>query len=77
MAELLEAGNRALAVMERRLSAADWLAGTSFSVADIALYVYTHMADQGGFELAEYPAIRFWLERVRATPGHITIDKPS
>jgi glutathione S-transferase len=77
MVELLAAGNRALAVMERRLSSAVWLAGTSFSVADIALYAYTHMAHEGGFDLAEYPAIGKWLERVRAVPGHITIDEPS
>src|SRR5580693_6444389 len=48
MAQLLEAGNRALAVLERRLESADWLAGGAFSVADISLYAYTHMAGEGG-----------------------------
>jgi glutathione S-transferase len=63
--------------MERRLRSADWLAGTSFSVADIALDAYTHMAHQGGFELAGYPAVSRWLERERTMPGHITIDERS
>jgi glutathione S-transferase len=61
--------------MESRLRRADWLAGTSFSVADIVLYAYTHMSHQDGFKLAEYPAIGKWLDRVRVVPGHITIDK--
>ena len=75
MAMLLEAGNEALSVMERRLASAQWLAGSSFSVADISLYAYTHMAHEGGFELANYPGIIMWLERVRAMPGHTPIDK--
>jgi glutathione S-transferase len=74
MAQLLEAGNRALAVIERRLGAADWLAGDAFSVADIALYAYTHMAGDGGYDLAAFPAIGRWLARVAALPGHIAID---
>jgi glutathione S-transferase len=77
MAELLTAGNRALAVMERRLQAAEWLAGRSFSVADIALYAYTHTAHEGGFDLGSYPGIRNWLGRVRGLPGHVTIDRPA
>jgi len=77
MAELLAAGNRALAVMEQRLRAAEWLAGRSFSVADIALYAYTHMAHEGGFDLAHYPGIVGWLSRVRGLPRHIPIDKPA
>ena len=47
MAALLEAGNRALAVLERQLQSSDWLAGNAFSVADISLYAYTHVADEG------------------------------
>jgi glutathione S-transferase len=73
MAALLDAGNRALAVMERRLKSADWLAGDAFSVADISLYAYTHMAGDGGYDLAAFPAIGHWLERVSALPGHISI----
>ena len=74
MASLLEDGNRALSVMEQRLAGADWLAGDGFSVADIALYAYTHVADQGGFDMAGYPGIRAWLSRVALQPGHVTID---
>jgi glutathione S-transferase len=74
MAQLLEGGNRALAVMESRLGSADWLAGDAFSVADISLYAYTHMADQGGYDLDAFPAIGRWLGRVAALPGHVAID---
>jgi glutathione S-transferase len=74
MAQLLEAGNRALAVLERRLEGADWLAGGAFSVADISLYAYTHMAGDGGYDLAAFPGIGRWLARVSALPGHIPID---
>jgi glutathione S-transferase len=44
------------------------------SVADIALYAYTHVADEAGLSLDEHPAIRAWLERVAARPGHVPID---
>lgn len=77
MAALLGAGNRALAVMEQRLRTAEWLAGDSFSIADIALYAYTHMAHQGGFDLHPYIGLRNWLSRVRALPGHVTIGMPA
>lgn len=76
MAQLLEAGNRALAVMEGRLAAADWLAGGGYSVADIALYAYTHTAEEGGYALAPYPGVRRWLARVAAQPGHVGLDDP-
>jgi glutathione S-transferase len=78
MAVLLAAGNRALAVMEQRLRAAEWLAGNSFSIADIALYAYTHMAHQGGYDLHPYPGLGKWLSRVRELPGHVSIEiRPS
>lgn len=64
-------GNRALAVMEQHLAGHAWLAGEAYSVADIALYAYTHSAADGGFDLAAYPALGDWLARVRAEPGHI------
>jgi glutathione S-transferase len=76
MARLLDAGNRALAVMEQRLNGADWLAGGAFSIADISLYAYTHMASAGGYDLARFPALRRWLARVAALPGHLTIEAP-
>lgn len=74
LASLLEAGNRALGVMERRLAVAEWLAGHSYSVADMALYAYTHVAEEGEYDLAPYPGIQAWLERVAAQPGHVPID---
>jgi len=74
LTQLLEAGNRALGVMERRLSKADWLAGDSYSVADVALYAYTHVAEEGGYDLGPYPGIRAWLTRVSSQPGHVPID---
>jgi glutathione S-transferase len=64
-------GSQALAVMEQRLSGDDWLAGDRYSIADIALYAYTHSATDGGFDLSGYPRIGLWLARVRAEPGHI------
>ena len=74
MAQLLDAGNRALAVLERRLAGADWLAGDAFSVADISLYAYTHMAGDGGYDLAAFPAVGRWLARIAAQPRHVTIE---
>ena len=74
MAQLLEAGNRALAVMERRLAAAEWLAGDAFSIADITLYAYTHMATGGGYDLRPYPGIGRWLARVAGLPRHVPIE---
>jgi glutathione S-transferase len=67
-------GYRALAAMESRLSGHDYLVGDALTIADVALYAYTHVADEGGFSLEEYPGIRAWLERVAAEPGHVPID---
>jgi glutathione S-transferase len=64
-------GNQALAVMEQRLSGNDWLAGDTYSIADIALYAYTHSASDGGFDLSGYKDIGRWLARVRSQPRHI------
>ena len=68
------AGNGALQVMEKHLAGHDWFVGDGMTLADIALYSYTHVADEGGFDLAPYPAIRAWLERVAAQPGHVPMD---
>ena len=67
-------GYRALDAMERHLDRRDFLVGERYSLADIALYAYTHVAGEGGFELERYPAIRVWLSRVAAQPGHVPID---
>ncbi|UZJ58939.1 glutathione S-transferase family protein [Pseudomonas sp. KU26590] len=64
-------GNKALKVMEQQLLRTPFLVGDSFSIADIALYAYTHVADQGGFDLAQFPAIQAWLARVKEQPGYV------
>jgi glutathione S-transferase len=66
-------GHDALAVMEGHLAGNDFFAGGRYSVADIALYAYTHVAPEGGFDLRPYPAVRAWLARVAAQPGHVPI----
>jgi glutathione S-transferase len=68
-----EQGHAALGVMETHLKGRDWFAGQSYSIADIALYAYTHVAGEGGFDLAPYPQTRRWLERVADRPGHVAI----
>ena len=68
---LQERGAQALAVMEKHLEQADWFTGSAYGVADIALFAYTHCADDGGFDLAAYPHITDWLARVRAQPGFV------
>jgi glutathione S-transferase len=66
-------GYVALDAMERHLERTQFFVGDRYSIADIALYAYTHVADEGGFELTRYPAIGRWLARVSSRPGHITI----
>jgi glutathione S-transferase len=67
----LNAGYRALDVMEARLQQQDFVATDSCSLADISLYAYTHVADEGGFELASYPAIRAWITRIEELDGYV------
>ena len=64
-------GYRALAVMDQHLARQEWLVGDGCSIADIALYAYTHVAHEGGFELAGYPSVRAWLDRIAALPGYV------
>ena len=71
---LLAGGYAALDAMESRLDRREFLVGDCYSIADISLYAYTHVADEGGFQLDRYPAIRDWLARVAAQPRHVTID---
>ncbi len=73
LAAKLERGNHALGVMEQHLVDHAFFAGERYSVADIALYAYTHVADEGGFELGRFPALGRWLARVRSQPGHVQI----
>jgi glutathione S-transferase len=66
-------GVAALKAMEQHLTGRQFLVADRYSIADIALYAYTHVAPEGGFELEPYPAIRAWLARVATHPGHVPI----
>ncbi len=68
-----KAGYAALDAMERHLSESTFLVADRYTIADIALYAYTHIANEGGFDLSEYPAIRSWLTLVAAQPRHVPI----
>jgi glutathione S-transferase len=70
----MEEGYRALGVMEKHVARNDYFAAGRYSVADIALYAYTHVAHQCGYELAGFPALRAWLERVAAEPRHVAME---
>ncbi len=74
---LRERGHQALAVMQRHLATQPWFTGSAYGVADVALFAYTDVAADGGFDLAPYPAIRDWLGRVRATPGFVAMAEPN
>jgi glutathione S-transferase len=73
LAEKQRLGYLAFDALEQGLDGHEFLVGERYSIADIALYAYTHVAHEGGFDLAAYPAIRGWLARVAAQPGHVTI----
>ncbi len=66
-------GEAALEALEGHLCGRSFLVGARYTIADIALYAYTHVAPEGGFPLDAYPAMRAWLERVAAQPGHVLI----
>jgi glutathione S-transferase len=72
--ERMEAGYKALRAMERHLEGRLYLVGDRLTLADIALYAYTHVAEEGGFDLEPYAAIRSWLGRVAAEPAHVPIN---
>lgn len=67
-------GNAALGVMQTHLGTRDWFAGGRYSIADIALYGYTHVANRCDYDLSTFPAIRSWLRRVEQTPGFVSMD---
>jgi glutathione S-transferase len=67
----LVARHFALTAMNGHLGRHDFFVDERFSIADIALYAYTHVADEGGLDLKRFPAVRRWLERVRGQPGHV------
>ncbi|MGH2904662.1 MAG: glutathione S-transferase family protein [Solirubrobacteraceae bacterium] len=68
-----QAGYEALDAMERELAPREFLVAGRYTIADIALYAYTHVAEEGGFDLSGYPAIGRWLDRVAAQPGYVPI----
>jgi glutathione S-transferase len=70
----MENGYRALGVMEKHLSERRYFVAGHFTVADIALYAYTHVAEQCDFDLSRFPAVRAWLARIEAEPGYVTMD---
>ena len=72
--QLHKRGVKALDAMERHLEGREWFAGDAMSLADIVLYAYTHAAAEGGFDLEPYPAVRGWVDRVAAEPGHVPIE---
>lgn len=75
LGELLDRGHQLLQQMEDRLADHDWIATDAPSVADISLYAYTHSAGaKGGFDMARFPAIGRWLDRIASLPGHVTLD---
>ncbi len=61
--------------MERRLSTHEWLTDAGPTVADLALFAYTHVADEGGFVLSDYPGVAAWVARVSAVPGMKTLRR--
>jgi glutathione S-transferase len=74
----LARGREALEVMEKHLGARDFFVAERYSIADIALYAYTHVAADGGHDLAPYPQLRAWLQRVAAQPQHVLLlERPS
>jgi len=76
MVEELQAGGlKALGILDGHLRENDFLVSDSYSIADIALYAYTHVADEGGFELAPFDGIRDWITRVQLQPGYVGIDE--
>jgi glutathione S-transferase len=74
---LLERGAQALTVMEQHLAARKFFVGEVYSIADIALYAYTHAAGEGGFDLARYPAVAAWIARVEAQPRFVRMPTVS
>ena len=74
--QLRERGNQALAVMEQHLKSHEWFSGGAYGIADIALFAYTDVAGEGGFDLSAYPGVQAWLERVKQTPHFIAMPSP-
>jgi glutathione S-transferase len=72
---MLRLGYDALGVMESHLRTREWFVGGHYSIADVALYAYTHVAHEGGYDLARFPSVGAWLARVKAQPRHLPITQ--
>ncbi|MFL5944827.1 MAG: glutathione S-transferase family protein [Gaiellaceae bacterium] len=70
----MKAGERVLRTLDKHLAGREWVVGDTFTLADIALYGYSHVADEGGFDLTPYDALGEWHERVASQPGHVPIE---
>jgi glutathione S-transferase len=68
------AGEAALTLMDTHLASRDWFVGSAITLADVALFAYTHVAEGGGFDLGRYPAVQAWLDRVEAEPGFVPLE---
>ena len=68
-------GNKALSVMEQQLAQTPYLVGDSLTIADISLYGYTHVADEGGFDLSKYPAILRWINNIQTQKNYLSMNK--
>jgi glutathione S-transferase len=73
LADRQAGGYRALEAMDAHLAGRDFFVGNRYSIADVGLYAYTHVAHEGGFDLGRYDAIASWIDRVREQPGHVLI----
>ncbi len=69
IADAMKKGHAALGVMETQLAKTPFIAGDNYSIADISLYAYTHVAPDGGYDLSKYPALNAWMRRVEQTPA--------
>ena len=69
-----KAGEAALKLMDERLTGRPFFVGEGLTLADIALYAYTHVAEEGGFALSDYPAVQAWLARVEGEPGYVAMN---
>ena len=71
---LLKSGKRALALMDAHLQASDWLAGGRLTMADVSLFAYTHVADEGGFDLTPFTGITAWISRLKSHPNFAPME---
>jgi len=76
LAQKKDGGYAALGVMEGQLQRHEFMAGDRFTIADIALFAYTHVADEGGFDLEGYPAVLDWIQRIKLRPGYTPMESP-